>query len=229
MLRLSSVAGPAAAFIALSALAAISVPGKALGLDRVPELVSAATATATVPDINPALPQPVPGSAIAPAVDETPDEVHVATPALTAGTAVSAVPTFASLAAAVDANDEPGAGDAELECLAGAVYFESKGEPLSGQLAVANVIINRTTSGRFPRSICGVVRQPGQFSFLRGGRMPEIRSGSQYQTALGVARVAMEKEWDNPAPDALYFHARRVSPGWGKPRVAAIGNHIFYR
>jgi N-acetylmuramoyl-L-alanine amidase len=229
MLRLSSVAGPAAAFISLSALAAITVPGKALGLDRVPELVSAVTATATVPDINPSASLPVPSSAIASATDVTPDEVHVATPTLTAGAAPAGLPTFASLAAAVDANDEPGAGDAELECLAGAVYFESKGEPLSGQLAVANVIINRTNSGRFPRSICGVVRQPGQFSFLRGGRMPEIRSGAQYQTALGVARVAMDKEWDNPAPDALYFHARRVSPGWGKARVTSIGNHIFYR
>jgi N-acetylmuramoyl-L-alanine amidase len=229
MLRLSSVAGPVAAFIGLSALVAVTVPGKALGLDRVPELVTASVATATVPDINPLTLQPVPSSAMASGTDVAPDEVRVASPAIGAGEGNAAELTFASLAAAVDANDEPGAGDAELECLAGAVYFESKGEPLSGQLAVANVIINRTNSGRFPHSICGVVRQPGQFSFLRGGRIPDVRSGAQYQTALGIARVAMEKEWDNPAPDALYFHARRVSPGWGKARVASIGNHIFYR
>lgn len=226
MFRLSSVAVPAAAFIALSTLVAVTVPGKALGLDRVPELVSAPSAT--VPDINPQTLQAVPAIAITAATEVTPDEVRLTAPAPTEGDAVEPM-AFASLAAAVAANDEPGAGDAELECLAGAVYFESKGEPLSGQLAVANVILNRTASGRFPRSICGVVRQPGQFSFLRGGRMPEIRSNSQYTTALGIARVAMDKEWDNPAPSALYFHARRVSPGWSRARVASIGNHIFYR
>lgn len=227
MTRWSSVALSAAAFIVAVSTVAVTVPGKALGLDRVPALAAAATVSATVPDINPATLQPVP--AILPATDVSPDEVHVTAPALVAGDGDTAVAPYASLAAAVDANDQPGAGDAELECLAGAVYFESKGEPLSGQLAVANVILNRTESGRFPDTVCGVVRQPGQFSFMRGSRIPEIRPNAQYRTALGVARVAMDKEWENPAPKAMFFHARRVSPGWGKARVAMIGHHIFYR
>jgi spore germination cell wall hydrolase CwlJ-like protein len=120
--------------------------------------------------------------------------------------------------------------DAELECLAGAVYFESKGEPLSGQLAVAEVIINRANSGRFPSSLCGVVKQRGQFSFVRGGRMPAIpRSSSHWRTAVAIAHIATQELAEGGAPRALFFHARRVSPGWKLKRIAAVGNHIFYR
>ena len=61
------------------------------------------------------------------------------------------------------------AGSRELECLAAGVYFESKSEPLGGQLAVGQVIANRANShGRFPSSYCGVLFQRGQFSFVRG-------------------------------------------------------------
>ncbi|HEU4960118.1 MAG TPA: cell wall hydrolase [Sphingomonas sp.] len=137
---------------------------------------------------------------------------------------------FASLAAAVAAQEAPETVDDELACLAGAIYFESKGEPLSGQLAVADVIINRTKSGQFASTICGVVTQPGQFSFVRGGRMPAIDTHRKsYRTALAVAQVALDNAWNDPAPDALYFHAKRVRPGWGKTKVASIGHHIFYR
>lgn len=136
---------------------------------------------------------------------------------------------FDSLDAAVAAQDAAVADDA-LRCLAGAIYFEAKGEPLSGQLAVADVIINRTKSGRFPGDVCSVVKQRGQFSFVRGGSIPAIdgnRAG--YRTAIAVAKVALRAAWENPASDALFFHARQVTPGWGLTKVAAIGNHIFYR
>ena len=137
---------------------------------------------------------------------------------------------FASLDAAVAAQDAPAAVNGDLACLAGAIYFESKGEPLDGQLAVADVIINRTKSDRFPSTICGVVTQPGQFSFVHGGTLPKIDTGRKaYRTALAVAQVALARFWENPAPDALYFHARRVRPGWGMTKVAAIGHHIFFR
>jgi len=121
--------------------------------------------------------------------------------------------------------------DAQLECLAGAVYFEAKGEPLKGQLGVARVILNRTRSGRFPTTACGVVKQRGQFSFVRGGRFPAIARGSAaWRTALAVARAARDGHVESPAGKALFFHARSVSPGWrGVTRVAAIGNHVFYR
>lgn len=137
---------------------------------------------------------------------------------------------FQSLAAAVAGQVAPGDPSAELRCLAGAVYHEAKGEPLAGQLAVAEVIINRARSGRFPRSLCGVVTQVGQFSFVRGGAVPAVNPALvQWKTALAVAQVALEDDWESPAANALFFHARRAAPGWDKPRVASIGNHIFYR
>lgn len=223
MLKFPRAAGPVATFMMIFALAGVSSPGKALGLDQLPD--TAAVITVPVRTINTPVPGSVPTPDMSSATTDSPDEVHVANP-----TPPAAGIAYASLAAAVADQNVAGEGmDSELTCLAGAIYFESKGEPLSGQLAVANVIINRTTSGRFPRSICGVVRQPGQFSFVRGGRIPEVRSGAQYRTALAIAKVAMDKEWDNPAPQAMFFHARRVSPGWGKARVTTIGNHIFYR
>jgi N-acetylmuramoyl-L-alanine amidase len=120
--------------------------------------------------------------------------------------------------------------DAELECLATAVYFESKSEPLAGQLAVAEVIINRTQSGRFPKSLCGVVKQRGQFSFVRGGRLPSVpRASAFWKTAVAIAQIARQDLSESKAPSALYFHARRVSPGWRLTKVAAVGNHVFYR
>ena len=136
---------------------------------------------------------------------------------------------FASLSAAVDAHDDAGVANAELNCLAVGVYYEAKSESLAGQLAVADVIINRTKSGRFPKSICSVITQRGQFSFVRGGKLPTPPSNAQWRRAVGVATVAQNDLWDSPAGNALYFHARYVKPGWGRARVASVGNHVFYR
>ena len=135
-----------------------------------------------------------------------------------------------NLAALVDAQGAPEAVDGDMKCLAGAVYFEAKSESLEGQLAVARVVINRVKSGRFANSLCGVVYQPGQFSFVRGHSMPSIPTASRdWREAVAIARIAMEDSWDSQAEGALFFHARRVSPGWGKSKLASIDNHIFYR
>lgn len=118
----------------------------------------------------------------------------------------------------------------ELECLAAAVYFESKGEPLAGQLAVAQVIKNRSKNARFARTYCGVVRQRGQFSFVHGTGFPAIaRTGLHWRTAVAIATVADRDLWEAPAANALYFHAKRVSPSWHMVRLASVGNHVFYR
>lgn len=136
-----------------------------------------------------------------------------------------------SLAALVDQQDIPAKLDRETECLAASVYFESKSEPLEGQLAVAEVVINRAKSGgRFPPSVCAVVFQKGQFSFVRGTGFPPVnRNGELWKTAVAIAQIAMNDEWDSRASNALFFHAARVRPGWNKVRVAQLGNHVFYR
>ena len=120
--------------------------------------------------------------------------------------------------------------DEETDCLARAVYWEAKGEPLAGQLAVADVIINRAQSGRFASTICGVVRQRGQFSFVHGGAIPAAPQGSRdWRTAVAIAQIARQDLAQDAAPHALFFHARSVRPGWRLVRVAALGNHVFYR
>src|SRR3954453_6205975 len=166
-----------------------------------------------------------------PAVVQTLPEADVHAPAPVLEPAPPAVEAPPTLSEAIASEPAARTVDAELECLAGAVYFEAKGEPLKGQLGVARVILNRTRSGRFPTTACGVVKQRGQFSFVRGGRFPAIARGSAaWRTALAVARAARDGRVESPAGKALFFHARSVSPGWrGVTRVAAIGNHVFYR
>lgn len=168
------------------------------------------------------------GMTAPPAVPQLPQP----TPTVLADTI--AVPTdapkvrFASLAAAVAAQGI-GMDDEAVRCLAGAIYFESKGESLAGQLAVAEVVLNRTESGRFPPDVCGVVTQRGQFSFVRNGAIPAIDAGNAaYRRAVAVAKVALADVWHEQVPDALYFNGTRAGHG-GSKRVAAIGNHAFYR
>ncbi len=115
----------------------------------------------------------------------------------------------------------------DRECLARAVYFEARGEPLEGQLAVAQVILNRVASGRFAATVCGVVNQHGQFSFDRS-RTPT--DGRDWRTAKAIAAIAATAAWDAMAPRATAFHATRVSVDWASMhKVGTIGNHVFYR
>ena len=122
-------------------------------------------------------------------------------------------------------------GSRELECLAAGVYFESKSEPLAGQLAVGEVIANRANSGgRFPGTYCGVLFQRGQFSFVRGKSWPRVaRDSKQWKTAVAIAKIVDQDLKDSAIGKALFFHARRVSPRWRLKRVATVGNHVFYR
>jgi spore germination cell wall hydrolase CwlJ-like protein len=139
-------------------------------------------------------------------------------------------PAATSLANMVDETPLPASLSDEMTCLAGAVYFEAKGETLAGQLAVARVIVARSNSGRFPASYCGVVYQPSQFSFVHGRGMPAInKSGAAWAKAVRVARIADNGSWKSPVEGAMFFHAASVSPRWGKTRMARIDNHVFYR
>ena len=160
-----------------------------------------------------------------------PIAVHAMAPALPAPAAEEAEESAErrSLSELVQDHASAETPDAETECLARAVYFESKGEPLAGQLTVAEVIINRARSGRFPSTICGVVRQPSQFSFVRRGVIPAPPNNAHWRTAVAISKVAMGDLAEGAAPRALFFHARHVRPGWRLTRVATVGNHVFYR
>jgi len=134
----------------------------------------------------------------------------------------STLTALISAMAAVDTD-----ANEQLRCLATAVYFESRGEPLEGQLAVAQAILNRAESGRYAPTVCGVISQPGQFSYDRS-RSP--RSGRDWDTAEAIAKIAMDDMWHDVAPNAMSFHATYVKPNWaGKTKVAQIGRHVFYR
>ena len=120
----------------------------------------------------------------------------------------------------------------DMNSLAQAVYFEARGEPLTGQLAVARVVINRAGSGLYPADYCSVVTQRAQFSFVKGGRIPHADETSPaWLRAKAIAQVAHQDLWECEADDALYFHATYVRPGWArrKTQVARIDTHVFYR
>ena len=145
-----------------------------------------------------------------------------------AATVTEALP----LDALVDANADGAELDEQAQCLATAVYFESMGEPLQGQLAVANVVINRAKSGRYPADWCGVVKQKAQFSFVRNGHFPRIDAGCQaWRKAQAIARIASNNLAQALPSDVLWYHADYVAPSWGRrlTKVEKIGAHIFYR
>jgi len=122
-------------------------------------------------------------------------------------------------------------GDREMECLANAVYFEARSEPIEGQLAVAEVVMNRAASGRYPTDLCAVITQKAQFSFIRRGRFPRADRGSDaWKKAVAIASIARQKLAGNLPSGVLWYHATYVSPSWGKrlTRQTQIGLHIFY-
>ena len=135
-----------------------------------------------------------------------------------------------SLADLVERTAIPASLSREMECLAGAIYFEARSETLAGQLAVGRVIVTRASSGRFPSSYCGVVYQPSQFSFVRANGMPAVNHDSHmWQQAVKIALIADSGAWKSPVEGAMFFHAAHVAPSWGKTRMARVDNHVFYR
>jgi hypothetical protein len=121
--------------------------------------------------------------------------------------------------------------DEQANCLATAVYFEARGESLQGQLAVADVVMNRAASGQYPSTWCDVVKQPWQFSFVRNGQFPAITDAASWAKAQGVARIAMANVMREVPASVLWYHADYVSPSWGSrlTEVSQIGAHIFYK
>lgn len=156
------------------------------------------------------------------------------TPSATIVQAPFAMARTLPLAALVALNSVGAPLDEQANCLAVAVYHEARGESLEGQLAVANVIINRTNSPKYPDSWCKVMKQPWQFSFVnpRTGRYPAVKANTQAWTnAQAIARIAASNSAAEVEPDVLWYHADYVAPSWGKrlQLVEKIGTHIFYR
>ena len=117
--------------------------------------------------------------------------------------------------------------DRELECLTKVILYEAGAESRTGQVAVAQVVLNRVESPRFPNSICGVIYQRGQFSSIRSFSPPR---NARWNRAMALARDVLDGH-DPVVGEALYFHAMRVRPAYvrSRTRVATIGNHVFYR
>jgi hypothetical protein len=126
-------------------------------------------------------------------------------------------------------------GDAEWQCLTEAIYFESRGETLQGQVGVAEVILNRVDSPLYPRSVCGVVKQRGsggcQFSYICDGRTDRMREKASADLAGRIARAMLDGAPRQLTDGATHFHTRSVRPGWSKryAHTTTIGAHIFYR
>ena len=224
------LSSPRSALLVLAALSASSVAPAQVGATAEPMLPMASN---SLPHgvLQQALPVELPKVVIAPDAVETPigdTETADELAPLPSTTINKPSGDLSSLVAQLRSSTP---GSRELECLAVGIYFESKSEPLAGQLAVGEVIANRANSkGRFPSSYCGVLFQRSQFSFIRGRALPSVpRSSRQWTTAVAIAKIADQKLKTSAAPKALFFHAKRVSPGWKLKRVASIGNHVFYR
>lgn len=128
----------------------------------------------------------------------------------------------------------------DLTCLARNVYFEARGEPASGQYAVAEVTMNRVASPYYPDTVCGVVhekrwdairnRYVGAFSWTEFERLPEPQ-GEAWEQAWRVAEAVYFRRHDPKLDGATHFHANYIRPSWSseKTRVAHIGRHVFYK
>ena len=173
--------------------------------------------------------QPIPASVELPAPSTDVDPLAPDSDSVEPAVAAVPAPTgdLSSKVAALRGSDT---GSRELECLAVGIYYESKSEPLAGQLAVGQVIANRSHSGRFASTYCGVLFQRSQFSFVRGHSYPApARASRQWANAVAIAKIVDQKLQASSVPSALFFHAKRVSPGWHLARLGTVGNHVFYR
>lgn len=126
---------------------------------------------------------------------------------------------------------------AQAQCLAEAVYYEARSERTSGQLAVAEVIMNRVTDHRYPNLICDVVYQGAtrttgcQFTFTCDGAMAKTPKGSRWEKAQTIASHVLMGLNEKKTGGATHYHATYVNPVWnsGLIRTERIGTHIFYR
>lgn len=136
----------------------------------------------------------------------------------------------------ISAQAEATGGD-EWECLSEALYFEARGEKAPGLFAVAEVILNRVDSGRYPDNVCDVINQGTgrkfacQFSYTCDGRPEHVDEHTAWERVGKVARAMLDGAPRTLTDGALYYHTSFVSPSWSqtKAETALIGTHHFYR
>lgn len=128
-------------------------------------------------------------------------------------------------------------GRSAEQCLAQAVYYEAAGQPLTGQRAVAQVVLNRMRHPAYPKSVCGVVYQGSerrtgcQFTFTCDGSLARTPSRSGWDIADRIALAALSGAVEPAVGTATHYHADFVVPYWSSSlqKLVTIGNHIFYR
>ncbi len=127
----------------------------------------------------------------------------------------------------------------QLTCLARNIYYEAGSEPFEGKVAVAQVTINRTESGRFPSDICQTIYQKNvfyekvvcQFSWYcdRAATVKPVHKPNYDESMVAAKKVLLEGFRLPSLEKALFYHADYVDPKWNKEKVAKIGRHIFYK
>lgn len=127
----------------------------------------------------------------------------------------------------------------QLHCMTQNIYYEAASEPAEGKIAVGQIVMNRLENGRFGNDVCGVIYQKNiimekvvcQFSwFCESGTRTRPVNQARWDESYEAAKMVLMEGFRLPSlKDALYYHADYVNPNWGKPKVAQIGRHIFYK
>jgi spore germination cell wall hydrolase CwlJ-like protein len=191
-------------------------------------LAAALTSGATLPASSASDPIPAPAPVVADApqiaAPAPPVELPIARPAPSPVPAMAPIPDEAPEPA--PRRTASADMDGELECLAKVVLHEAGNQGRVGMTAVAEVVMNRLKNPRFPKTICGVILQRGQFFNVHaynGRRDP------RWSQAVAIARAVRDGESGSVTNGALFFRNQHGAPFRGRTRVATIGAHAFYR
>jgi spore germination cell wall hydrolase CwlJ-like protein len=121
------------------------------------------------------------------------------------------------------------ASQKDITCLAQNVYHEARSETLHGQIAVAQVTVNRVKQSKFKKTVCEIVFAPNQFSWTRDRRL-RVKDNKAWEASLVVARAVLTNSVRLPDFTATHYHTKKVNPSWNRNKqiLAVIGSHIFY-
>ena len=165
------------------------------------------------------------------------EAVQLASAGQIARSGTEIAPTIASFNRSIlDAMPEA-TGGPQWTCLSEALYFEARGEDLWGQMAVAEVILNRVDSQRFPENVCAVVRDGTgrrhrcQFSYYCDGKVEAIENQAAYERIKKIAAMMIEGRARVLTGGAVFYHTDALTPSWmdAMHQTTIIGDHIFYR